>query len=76
MSNEIFVSAERGAAMRAQLGVSDQAMTGAWRVIIARAPDRYRAWYYHENDDPRLKTALQVIAERWLAAQKGEYPHA
>ncbi len=62
-------SAEQAAVARAPLGVSDEAMTGAWRVIIARAPDRYVTYYYHQNDDPRLKKALTLQAERWFAAQ-------
>ena len=44
-------SAEQSAVGRAPLGISDEAMTGAWRVIITRVPDRYVAYYYHENDD-------------------------
>jgi hypothetical protein len=51
------------------MGVSDEAMTGAWRVIIARVPDRYVAYYYHQNDDARLKAALTAQAERWFAGQ-------
>ena len=50
---------EQEAVARAPIGVSDEAMTGAWRVIIARVPDRYIAYYYHENDDARLKAALK-----------------
>ena len=64
-------SAERAAVARAPLGVSDEAMTGAWRVIIARVPDRYVAYYYHENDDARLRAALQLQAERWVASHEG-----
>ena len=60
-------SAERAAVARAPIGVSDEAMTGAWRVIIARVPDRYVCYYYHENDDARLKVALRAQAERWTA---------
>jgi hypothetical protein len=51
------------------MGVSDAAMTGAWRVIIARVPDRYMAYYYHANDDARHKEALRLQAERWVASQ-------
>jgi hypothetical protein len=63
-------SAEKSAVARSPLGVSDQAMTGPWRVIIARVPDRYVAYYYHEGDDQRLKKALSLQAERWLLAQE------
>jgi hypothetical protein len=64
------VTAEESAVVRAPRGVSDNAMTGAWRVIIARVPDRYVAYYYHENDDARLKTALRAQAERWVASHE------
>ena len=64
-------SAEQAAVARAPLGVSDEAMTGAWRVIIARAPERYVAYYYHENDDAHLKMALRDQAERWIASHEG-----
>lgn len=61
-------SAEKSAVARAPIGVSDEAMTGAWRVIIARVPDRHVTYYYHENDDARLKVALRAQAERWVAS--------
>ena len=61
---------EQAAVARAPIGVSDQAMTGAWRVIIGRVPDRYVAYYYHDNDDARLKVALTARAERWIAAHE------
>lgn len=64
-------TAERSAVSRAPIGVSDEAMTGAWRVIIARVPSRYVTYYYHENDDARLKAALKLQAERWNAAHEG-----
>ncbi len=64
-------TAEQAAVARAPIGVSDQAMTGAWRVIIARVPDRYVTYYYHENDDARLKVALMAQAERWVASHEG-----
>jgi len=63
-------TAEQSAVARAPIGVSDEAMTGAWRVIIARVPDRYATYYYHENDDARLKVALRVQAERWIASHE------
>lgn len=59
-------SAEQAAVARAPMGVSDEAMTGAWRVIIGRAPGRYVAYYYHESDDARLKAALRAQAGRWI----------
>ena len=64
-------TAERLAVARAPIGVSDEAMTGAWRVIIARVPDRYVAYYYHENDDARVRVALKLQAERWVASHEG-----
>ena len=63
------ITAEESAVALAPIGVSDNAMTGAWRVIIARVPDRYVAYYCHEGDDARLKAALRLSAERWLASQ-------
>jgi len=63
-------TAEQSAVARALIGVSDQAMTGAWRVIIGRVPDRYVAYYYHENDDARHKVALRLQAERWVASHE------
>jgi hypothetical protein len=64
-------TAEHSAVARAPLGISDEAMTGAWRVIIARVPDHYVAYYYHENDDKRLRAALKLQAERWIASHEG-----
>ena len=64
-------TAEQAAVARAPIGVSDEAMTGAWRVIIARVPERYIAYYYHENDDARLKAALKLQAGRWVASHEG-----
>ena len=63
------ISAEAAAVERAEMGVSEQSMTGAWRVIIARTPQRYVAYYFHQNDDPRLKRALLTQAQRWYEAQ-------
>ena len=62
---------EQSAVARAPIGVSDEAMTGAWRVIIGRVPDRYVTYYYHENDDARLRVALKLQAERWVASHEG-----
>lgn len=60
---------EAATVARAPEGVSDHAMTGAWRVIIARTKDGpYRAWYYHENDDKRWVEMLQRHAEWWVEA--------
>jgi len=64
-------TAEQAAVARAPIGVSDEAMTGAWRVIIARVPDRYMAYYYHENDDARLRVALKLQADRYVASHEG-----
>jgi len=63
-------TAERAAVARAAIGVSDEAMTGGWRVIIARVLDRYVAYYYHKNDDARLIVALKLQAERWVASHR------
>ena len=63
-------TAEQSAVARAPIGVSDEALTGGWRVIIARVPDRYVACYYHE-DDARLRVALKLQAERWVASHEG-----
>ena len=63
-------TAEQSAVARAPIGVSDEAMTGAWRVIIARISDRYVAYYYHKNDDARLKAALKLQAEHWVASNE------
>ena len=63
-------TAEQAAVAQAPMGVSDEAMTGAWRVIIGRVPDRYVAYYYHENDDVRWKVALRAQAERWIASHE------
>ena len=63
-------TAEQAAVARAPIGVSDEAMTGAWRVIIGRVPDRYVAYYYHENDDVRWKVALRAQAERWVTSHE------
>ena len=65
-------TAEQSAVARAPIGVSDAAMTGAWRVIIARVPERYVTFYYHENDDARLRAALKLQAERWVASKNIE----
>ena len=63
-------TAEQAAVARAPIGVSDEAMTGAWRVIIGRVPDRYVAYYYHENDDVRWKVALRAQAGRWVTSHE------
>ena len=74
MANDsTFLTAEQAAVARAPIGVSDEAMMGAWRVIIARVHDRYVTYYYHENDDARLKAALRLQAERWVASHEGGY---
>ena len=67
-----MTTAEQSAVARAPIGVSDVAMTGAWRVIIARVTGRYVAYYYHAGDDVRLKEALTRQAERWIEAQTQE----
>jgi hypothetical protein len=60
------MTAEQAAIARAGLGVSDHAMTGAWRVIIARKPEHARTWYYHAGDHSRQILALQNAAARWI----------
>jgi hypothetical protein len=64
-------TAEQLAVAQAPIGISDEAMTGGWRVIVARVPDRYVAYYYHKNDDPRLRVALKLQAEQWMASHEG-----
>lgn len=66
-------TAEQAGVARAPMGVSDAAMTGtgSWRVIIGRVPDSYVAYYYNENDDARLRVALKLQAERWVASHEG-----
>jgi hypothetical protein len=64
-------TAEEAAVARAPMGVSDAAMTGAWRVIIGRVPGRYVTYYYNENDDARLRVALKLRVERWMASHEG-----
>jgi hypothetical protein len=64
-------TAEQSIVARAPMGVSDAAMIGTWRVIIARVPDCYMTYYYHENDDARHRVALMLRAERWVASHDG-----
>ena len=61
------MTAEQAAISRAPLGVSDQPMTGAWRVIIARKPEKARTWYYHAGDHARHIAALADAANAWFA---------
>lgn len=67
-STQQFQSAEAAAVDRAEEGISEHAMTGGWRVLIARKAGRYERWYFHANDDTRLKEALRRQAWRWLGA--------
>lgn len=62
------MSADEAVKVRAPLGVSEHAMTGAWRVIVARRPDQARSFYYDCNDDPRLLNALRWVAQEWIEA--------
>lgn len=59
-------SAEQSAIAAAKDGVSDHAMTGAWRVIIARKGERARTWYYHNHDAHLHKAALRQQADEWF----------
>lgn len=45
-------SAEQSAVDRAPLGVSDEAMTGAWRVIIARVPMADEKYWMYQSSFP------------------------
>lgn len=62
-------SADQAAIARSPEGISEHAMTGAWRVIIARAGEAARTWYFHENDDQRHKAVLHKQATEWLVAR-------
>ena len=62
----INMTTEQSAIARATMGLSDHAMTGAWRVIIARTPEKERAWYYHAADHKDHARALKEQALRWL----------
>ena len=62
------MTAEQSAIAKSASGISDHAMTGAWRVIVARKPDASRTWYYHTADDHRIRAACRAQAERWIAA--------
>ncbi len=59
-------SAEQAAIARVTDGVFDAAMTGAWRVIIARVGTDARTWYYHKNDAHPFKAALRKQADEWF----------
>jgi hypothetical protein len=61
-----FKSAEQSKIDISPLGISEHAMTGQWRVIIARREDKARTWYYAENDAPIFAEALRMQAQRWL----------
>lgn len=64
-----MATAEQSAIERADANsVSTQEMPAGWRVIIARAGERVRTWYYHPNDDSRLIAALNNTAAEWFAA--------
>jgi len=60
------LSADAAVRSRAPLGVSEHAMTGAWRVIVARTHSAARTYYFHENDDSRIAAALRTAAERFV----------
>ena len=61
-------SAEQSAIKRApENGASDHAMTGNWRVIIARKGEKARTWYYNANDPDCFKTALRRVADEVFA---------
>ncbi len=62
-------TAEESAVERAEMGVNEYSMTGAWRVIVARTFERHATYYFNENDHPRLKKALMAQAQRWYETQ-------
>lgn len=57
-------SAEQATIRKSPEGVSEHAMTGAWRVLIARKGEKARTFYFSENDDPRHKDACRALAAR------------
>jgi hypothetical protein len=63
-------TAEQAKIAAAPDGVSDHAMTGAWRVIIARKGEQAQTWYYHSADDHRHKAALRQQADEWFSARE------
>lgn len=68
MSHHVkFMSAEAIAISKSAPGISEHAMTGPWRVIVARKGERSNTWYFHENDHEHLKAALRKNAWDWLA---------
>ena len=58
-------SAEDAAISRAPEGVSEQEMTGAWRVLIAKHGTKHRARYYHTGNDKRSIEALRKAMNDW-----------
>lgn len=61
------MTAEQSVIARSPFGISDHAMPGAWRVIVARREDGARTWYYHTNDDPRIAASLRRYAEEFAS---------
>lgn len=60
-------SAEKTIIANAPSGVSDHDMGTGWRVIVARYGERAATWYYHVNDDPRIRKGILADAERRYA---------
>jgi hypothetical protein len=61
-------SAEQSTIARSPEGLSEHAMTGAWRVIIARKGEKARTFYFSDNDDARHKDAVRRVAASVLEA--------
>ena len=45
-------------------GLSEHDMGTGWNVIVAKHGNLCATWYYHTNDDPRIRVALRRDAER------------
>ena len=68
------MTADEAVKSRAPLGVSTHDMASGWLVIVGRREDQSRTWYFHVNDDPRLRDALLKIAHEYVEME--DRPHA
>jgi len=57
-------AAEKAIVARSTNGVTEHNMGTGWHVIVAKHNDLCATWYYHTNDDPRIRDALKRDAER------------
>ena len=65
-------SAEASVIARSEDGVRVHAMTGNWRVIVAKRGERHASWYFNVLDDPRIAEALMLDAYRRLSIWETE----